>query len=98
MTAFIDYHSLVTAMSRLNDDSARNLVKGTQPKWDFKTETFVDWQNKVVICAELRDIRHLLQCPPVADPAQQRKHEIMNHIAHFAEPRQSICAWITYVE
>ena len=42
VTATIDYHSLATAMSRLNDDSASNLEKGTQPKWDFKTETFVD--------------------------------------------------------
>ena len=31
VTATIDYHSLATAMSRL-DDSASNLEKGTQPK------------------------------------------------------------------
>ena len=31
-TASIDYHSLATAMSRLNDDSASNTEKGTQPK------------------------------------------------------------------
>ena len=41
-TASIDYHSLATAMSRLNDDSASNIEKGTQPKWDFKGETFVE--------------------------------------------------------
>ena len=35
-TASIDYHSLATAMSRLNDDSASNIEKGTQPQWDFK--------------------------------------------------------------
>ena len=46
-TASIDYHSLATAMSRLNDDSASNIEKGTQPNWDFKVETFVDWQNKL---------------------------------------------------
>ena len=40
ITATIDYHSLATAMSRLNDDGASKLEKGTQPKWDFKTETF----------------------------------------------------------
>ena len=45
MTASIDYHSLATAMPRLNDDSASNIEKGTQSKWDFKVETFVDWQN-----------------------------------------------------
>ena len=50
VTTTIDYHSLATAMSRLNDDSASNLEKSTQPKWDFKTETFVDWQHKVKIC------------------------------------------------
>ena len=42
VTATIDYHSLATAMSRLNDDSASNLEKGSQPKWDFQTETFAD--------------------------------------------------------
>ena len=30
-TTSIDYHSLATAMSRLNDDSAINIEKGTQP-------------------------------------------------------------------
>ena len=37
VTATIDYHSLATAMSRLNDDSTSNVEKGTQPKWDLKT-------------------------------------------------------------
>ena len=76
MTATIDYHSLATAMSRLNDDSASNLEKGTQPKWDFKTETFVDWQHKVEVWAELHDIRHLLEHPLVTALAQLRKREI----------------------
>ena len=35
VTATIDYYALTTAMSRLNDDSASNLEKGTQLKWDF---------------------------------------------------------------
>ena len=56
MTASIDYHSLATAMSRMNDDSASNSEKGTQPKWDFKVKTFVDWHNKVEIWAEPHDI------------------------------------------
>ena len=72
-TASIDYHSLVAGMSRLNDDSARNIKKGLQPKWDFKVETFFDWQNTVDIWAESHDIQHLLLHPPVADPVQQRK-------------------------
>ena len=67
-------------MSRLNDDSASNLEKSTQPKWDFKTEIFVDWQHKVEIWVESHDIRHLLEHPPVADPAQLRKHEIAKRI------------------
>ena len=46
VTATIDYHSLATAMSRLINDNASNLEKITQPKWDFKAETFVDWQHK----------------------------------------------------
>ena len=45
VTATIDYPSLATAMSHLNDDSASNLEKGTKPKWDFKTEIFVDWKH-----------------------------------------------------
>ena len=76
VTATIDYHSLAIATSRLNDDSASNLEKGTQPKWDFKTETFVDWQHKVEIWADSHNIRHLLEHPPAAAPGQLRKHEI----------------------
>ena len=38
VTATNDYYAPATAMSRLNDDSASNLEKGTQPKWDFKTD------------------------------------------------------------
>ena len=85
VTATIDYHSLATAMSRLNDDSASNLEKGTQPKWDFKTETFVDWQHKVETWADSHDIRHLLEHPPVAAPGQLRKHEIANasYCSHY---------------
>ena len=76
VTASIDYHSLATAISRPNDDSANNIETGTQPKWDFKVDTFVDWQNKVEIWAESHDIKHLLQHPPVADPVQLRKPEL----------------------
>ena len=79
-SASIDYHSLATAMSRLNDDSASNIEKGLQPKWDFKVETFVDWQNKLDIWAESHDIKHLLLHPPVADPVQQRKHEVAKRV------------------
>ena len=80
VTATIDYHSLATAMSRLNDDSASNLEKGTQPKWDFKTETFFDWQHKVEIWTDSHNNRHLLEHPPVAAPGQLRKHEIAKRI------------------
>ena len=88
MTASIDYHSLATAMSRLNDNSARNIEKGTQPKLDFKSGTFVDWQRKVEIWADLHDIRHLLEHPPVADPVQLRKHEVAKHILLLTLPNQ----------
>ena len=64
-------------MACLNDDSASNLEKRTQPKWDFKHETFVDWQHKVEIWAKSHDMWHLLEHPPVANPAQLRKHEIL---------------------
>ena len=70
VTVSIYYHSLATAMSRISYNSASNLEKGTQPKWGFKHETFVDWQHKVEIWAESHDIRHLLERPPAADPAQ----------------------------
>ena len=86
VTATIDYHSLATAMSRLNDDSASNLQKGTQPKWDFKTETFVDRQHKGEIWADSRDIRHLLEHHPVAAPGQLRKHEIAKRIILLTLP------------
>ena len=87
-TSSIDYHSLATAMSRLNDDSARNIEKGTQPKWDFKVETFVDWQNKVEIWAESHDMKHSLQHPPVADPVQLRKHEVAKRVILLTLPNQ----------
>ena len=87
-TASIDYHSLATAMSRLNDDSASNIEKGLQPKWDFKVETFVDWQNKVDIWADSHDIQHLLLHPPVADPVQQRKHDIAKRVILLTLPNQ----------
>ena len=88
MTASIDYHSLATAMLGLNNDSASNIEKGTQPKWDFKIETFVDWQHKVEIWAESLDIRHLLEHPPVADPVQLRKHDVAKAIILLALPNQ----------
>ena len=73
-------------MSRLHDDSASNLEKGTQPKRDFKTETFVDWQHKVEKWADSHDIRHLLEHPPVAAPGQLRKHEITKRIILLTLP------------
>ena len=42
-------------MPRLNDDSASNIEKGTQSKWDFKVETFVDWQNILQLYIYLGD-------------------------------------------
>ena len=51
VTATIDYHSLATTMSSINDDTVRNLKNGTQPKWDSKHESFVDWQHQVAILA-----------------------------------------------
>ena len=86
VTATINYHSLATAMSRLNDDSANNLEKGTQPKWDLNTETFVDWQHQVEMWADSHDIRHLLEHPPVAAPGQMRKHEIAKRIILLTLP------------
>ena len=73
-------------MSRLNDDSASNLEKGTQPKWDLKTETIVDWQHKVEIWADSQHIRHLLEHPPVAAPGQLHKHEIAKRIILLTTP------------
>ena len=86
ITPTIDYHSLATAMPRLNDDSATNLEKGTQPKWNFKTEMFVDKKHKVEIWADSHDIRHLLEHPPVAAPAQLHKHEMAKRIILLTLP------------
>ena len=36
VTATIDYNSLATAMSRLNEDSANKLEEGTQPRWGLQ--------------------------------------------------------------
>ena len=88
VNASFDYHSLATAMSRLNDDSASNIEKGTQPKWDFKVEMFFDWQNKVEIWAESHDIKQLLEHPPVADPVQLRKHEVAKRVILLTLPNQ----------
>ena len=88
VTASIDYHSLATAISRLNDGSTSIIEKGTQPKWDFKVGTFVDWQNKVEIWAESHDIKHLLQHQPIADPVQLRKHEVAKHVIFLTLPNQ----------
>ena len=49
VTVTIGYESLAIAMSRINEDSASNLEKGTQPKRNFKIETFVDWEHKVEV-------------------------------------------------
>ena len=48
-TATIDHMSLVTAMSRMNENSAGNLDKEFQPKWDFKVEPWTDFRHKVEI-------------------------------------------------
>ena len=58
--AMIEYHSLATAMSRMNTISSLNLDKGIQPKRDLQLETFVDFQHKVEIWADSHDIRHFL--------------------------------------
>ena len=79
-------------MSLLNDSSARNLEEGTQPKWDIKHETFVDWQHEVETWAELHDKGHLPENPPVAalpvaaPPAALRKHEIAKRIILLTLP------------
>ena len=88
VTATIDYRSLATAMSQLNDDSSSNIEKGTQPKWDFKTETFVEKQHKVEVWAESHDIRHQLEHPPVADPIQLRKHAVAKRIILLTLPNE----------
>ena len=75
-------------MSRLNDDSVRNIEKGTQPKWDFKVKMLVEGQNKVEIWAEPHDIKHLLQHPLVADPVQLRKHEVAKRVILLTMPNQ----------
>ena len=88
VAATIDCRCLETAISRMNDGSASNLKKGTKPKWDFQTETFVDWQHKAEIWEESRDTRHLLERPPIAAPAHlcQHDHEIAKHIIMLALP------------
>ena len=88
VTATNDCHSLATAMSRINDNNASNLEKGTHPKWDCQHETFVDWQHKVEIWAESHDIKHLLEHPLIADPAQLRKQEIAKRIILLTLPNQ----------
>jgi len=45
----------------MNATSASNLEKGIQPKWNFKSETFIDFQHKVKVWADSHDRRHLLE-------------------------------------
>ena len=73
ITATIDHMSLVTAMSRMNENSSGNLDKGVQPKWNFKVEPWTDFQHKVEIWAAFHDIAHLLERDPY--PSEQRKHD-----------------------
>ena len=85
VTATIDYHSLATAMSRLNHDSANNL-EGHSAQVGLQTDIFVDRQHKVEIWAYSHDIKHLLEHPPVAAPGQLRKHEIAKRIILLTLP------------
>ena len=101
VTGIIDYHTLATAMSHIHDKSASNLEKRTQPKWDFKSETFVDWQHKVEIRAEPHDIRHLLEHPPVAVPAPLCMRETAKRIILLTLPnpdRACVCGSLTLNE
>lgn len=50
------------------------------------SETFVDWLHKFEIWAELREIRHLLEHPPIAAPTHLRKHEIAKRIILLTLP------------
>ena len=60
-------------MSRMSENSAGNLDKGVQPKWDFQVEPWTDFQHKVEIWAASQDIAHLLERDPY--PSEQRKHD-----------------------
>ena len=71
ITAMIDHMSLTTAMSRMNENSAGNLDKGVQPKWDFKVESWTGFRQKVEIWAASHDIAHLLERDPY--PCERRK-------------------------
>ena len=73
ITATTDYMSLATAMLRMNANSAGNVDKGVQPKWDFKIETWTDFQHKVEIWAASHDIAHFLERDPYT--SEQRKHD-----------------------
>ena len=73
ITATIAHMSLATAMSRMNENSAGNLNKGVQPKWDFKVESWTHFQHKVEIWAASHDIAPLLERDPY--PSEQRKHD-----------------------
>ena len=72
-SATIDHMSLATATSRPNENSAGNLDKEVQPKWDVKVEPWTAFQHKVEIWAASHDIAHLLECDPY--PSEQKKHD-----------------------
>ena len=48
----------------MNENSAGNLDKVVQPKWDFKLHPRTDFQHKVEIQAASHDIAHLLEHDP----------------------------------
>ena len=56
----------------MNVNSAGNLDKGVQPKWDFKVQLWIDFQHNVEIWAASHDIEHLLKRDPYA--SEQKKH------------------------
>ena len=61
ITATTGYHSLATAMPKVNASIASNVDKGIQPKWDSKSEAFVDFQHKEKVGADSHDIRRVLE-------------------------------------
>ena len=64
IAATIDHITLAIAMSRMNENSAGNINKGVQPKWDFKVEPWTDFQHKVEIWAVSHDIARWLVHDP----------------------------------
>ena len=71
--SFITVDTLAAALSRNSNRGGSDITKGVLPVWHHKSESFVAFEQKVVLWASQHSIEHLLTDPPSADEETQHK-------------------------